>query len=110
MEQYKSLKRFNELNINKLREIYGKIRQNIIEPITIRRTRNDLENITEYKLDLAEQKIIFPQVKPPQKVEYLMDEKLNQLFHKTVFYLTDEDQLKYSCYQAIAGLNPEIQS
>jgi hypothetical protein len=33
-----------------------------------------------------------------------MDEKLNELFHKTVFYLTDEDKLKYSRYQAIAGL------
>lgn len=110
MEQYKCLKRFNELDVNKLREIYGKIRQNVIEPITIRRTRNDLENITEYKLDLAEQEIKFPQVEPPQKVEYLMDEQLNQLFHKTVFYLTDEDKLKYSRYQVIGGLNPEIQS
>jgi superfamily II DNA or RNA helicase len=38
-----------------------------------------------------------------------MDEKLNELFHKTVFYLTDEDKLKYSRYQAIAGLKQEIQ-
>jgi superfamily II DNA/RNA helicase len=110
MEQYKSLKRFDKLDVNKLREIYGKIRKNIIEPITIRRTRTDLENIAEYKLDLAEQKIKFPKVEPPQKVEYLMDEKLNELFHKTVFYLIDEARIKYSRYQAIAGLNPEIQS
>jgi superfamily II DNA/RNA helicase/HKD family nuclease len=110
MEQYKSLKRFEELDVNKLREIYGKIRKNVIEPITIRRTRTDLENIAEYKLDLAEQEINFPKVEPPQKVEYLMDEKLNELFHKTVFYLIDEARIKYSRYQAIAGLNPEIQS
>ena len=110
MEQYKSLKRFEELDVNKLRDIYGKIRKNIIEPITIRRTRTDLENIAEYKLDLIAQEINFPKVEPPQKVEYLMDEKLNELFYKTVFYLTDEAQLKYSRYQAIAGLNPEIQS
>lgn len=38
-----------------------------------------------------------------------MDEKLNELFHKTVFYLTDEDKLKYSRYQAIAGLKQDIQ-
>ena len=38
-----------------------------------------------------------------------MDEKLNELFHKTVFYLTDEDKLKYSRYQAIAGLKQNIQ-
>jgi superfamily II DNA/RNA helicase len=110
MEQYKSLKRFEELDVNKLRRIYGEIRTKVIEPITIRRTRTDLENIIEYKLDLAAQGIIFPQVEPPQKVEYLMDEKLNELFHKTVICLTGKEQLTYSRYQAIAGLNPEIQS
>jgi superfamily II DNA or RNA helicase len=107
MEKYKTLKRFDELDITKLREIYGKIRKNIIEPITIRRTRTDLENIDEYKLDLQEQGIIFPKVEPPKKIEYVMDEKLNSLFHKTVFYLTDEDKLSYSRYQAIAGLKLE---
>jgi superfamily II DNA/RNA helicase len=110
MEQYKTLKRFDELDVNKLRTIYGKIRKNVIEPITIRRTRTDLENISEYKADLAEQGIQFPKVEPPKKVEYIMDEKLNMLFHKTVFYLTDENKLKYSRYQAIAGLNLEIQN
>ena len=57
MEQYKTLKRFDELDVNKLRTIYGKIRKNVIEPITIRRTRTDLENIPEYKIDLDEQGI-----------------------------------------------------
>lgn len=109
MEQYKSLKRFDELDVNKLREIYGKIRKNVIEPITIRRTRADLENIPDYKADIAAQGIVFPKVDPPKKVEYILDEKLNELFYKTVFYLTDSDKLKYSRYQAIAGLKPEIQ-
>jgi superfamily II DNA or RNA helicase len=109
MEQYKTLKRFDELDVHKLRTIYGKIRKSVIEPITIRRTRTDLENISEYKIDLKEQGIKFPKVEPPKKVEYLLDEKLNELFHKTVFYLTDEDKLKYSRYQAIAGLKQEIQ-
>lgn len=115
MEQYKTLKRFDELDVNKLRTIYGKIRKNVIEPITIRRTRTDLENIPEYKIDLDEQGIKFPKVDPPKKVEYLMDEKLNELFHKTVSYLTDKDSndeliyIKYKRYQAISGLNKEVQ-
>ena len=110
MEEYKNLKRFDQLDVDKLRTIYAKIRKNVIEPITIRRTRTDLENIPEYKIDLEEQGIKFPKVEPPKKVEYLMDEKLNELFHKTVFYLTDEDKLKYSRYQAIAGLKQDIQN
>jgi hypothetical protein len=43
------LKRFEELDVNKLRMIYGEIRSKVIEPITIRRTRTDLENIREVK-------------------------------------------------------------
>lgn len=107
-EQYKILKRFDKLDVDKLREIYGKIRKNIIEPITIRRTRTDLEQIEEYKLDIQKQGIKFPIVEPPKKVEYVMDEELNELFYKTVFYLTDEEKLSYSRYQAIAGLKPEV--
>lgn len=115
MEEYKTLKRFDELDVNKLRTIYGKIRKTIIEPITIRRTRTDLENIPEYKIDLDEQGIKFPKVEPPKKVEYLMDEKLNELFYKTVSYLTDKDSndeliyIKYKRYQAIAGLKLDMQ-
>ncbi len=116
MEQYKKLKRFEKLDIDTLREIYGKIRKNVIEPITIRRTRTDLENIPEYKIDLDEQGIKFPKVEPPKKVEYLMNEKLNKLFHKTVSYLTDKDSdnvltfIKYKRYQAISGLIEDVQN
>jgi len=109
MEQYKELKRFNELDVNKLREIYGKIRKHVIQPITVRRTRKDLEDNDDYKLDLEAQGIKFPKVEPPRKVEYVMDDKLNTLFHTTVFYLTNENKLSYSRYQAIAGLHPDIQ-
>jgi len=109
IEEYKMLKRFDDkLDIEKLRNIYGKIRKNVIEPITIRRTRKDLENIEEYKADLEEQGIIFPKVEPPKKIEYVMNQKLNELFYKTVFYLIDEDKLTYARYKAIAGLKPEI--
>ena len=110
MEQYKTLKHYDQLDVNKLRAIYSKIRKNIIEPITIRRTRTDLENIKEYKADLEEQGIKFPKVEPPKKIEYVMDQKLNELFYKTVFYLTDADKLTYARYQAIAGLKQEIQN
>ncbi|NLK47742.1 MAG: helicase [Bacteroidales bacterium] len=116
MEQYKSLKKYDELDVNKLRDIYGKIRKNVIEPITIRRTRKDLDNIDEYKKDLEDQGIKFPKVNPPKKVQYILDEKLNKLFYKTVEYLTKEDEDKksvyitYTRYQAIAELKEEVQN
>lgn len=108
IERYKKLKRFDEPDIDELRKIYGTIRKNVIAPITIRRTRTDLENIKEYKADLEEQGIKFPKVEPPQKIEYEMNQELNKLFYKTVFYLIDPDKLNYTRYQAIAGLKPEV--
>lgn len=131
MEQYKNLKRYDELDVDKLREIYGKIRKNVIEPITIRRTRTDLENIPDYKEDIASQGIVFPTVNPPKKVEYILDQELNYLFSKTIYIITDFskevskkmkeiefgkslgltefDKLKYNRYQAIYGLKEKIQ-
>lgn len=108
IEQFKTLKRSDELDLNKLREIFGKIRKNVIEPITIRRTRKDLENIPEYLSDLKRQGICFPKVEPPIKIEYVMDQELNELFYKTVSYLTNEDKISYARYQVIAWLKPEI--
>ena len=110
VEEYKKLKMYEELDIDKLREIYGKIRKNIVEPITVRRTRTDIENNDDYKKDIEEQNIIFPTVNPPVKIEYIMNEKLNELFHRTVFYLTDSDKILYYRYQAIYGLKQEIQN
>ncbi len=109
IEEYRTLKLFDNLDVDKLRNIYNKIRTNIIEPITIRRTRRDIENIKEYKNDIIKQNIIFPKVNPPQKIEYVLDKKLNELFYQTVSYLTDVDKIHYNRYQAIFGLKPEIQ-
>lgn len=109
IRKYKELKRDDALDVEQLREMYADIRKNIIQPITIRRSRTDLENIPAYKLDLAEQGITFPKVNPPKKVEYQMDAALSALFFKTVDYLTDPTKLSYARYQAIASLKPDSQ-
>lgn len=108
--EYKSLIKAKEIDLYKLRKIYGDIRKNVVEPITVRRTRKDIENNDDYKNDIIQQGIVFPEVKPPEKVEYFLDENLNQLFYNTVFYLTDPDKIKYYRYQAIFGLKENIQS
>lgn len=109
ISNYKDLKREDALDVEKLRDIYADIRKNIIQPITIRRSRTDLESIPAYKQDLEEQGIVFPKVNPPKKVEYFMDAALSALFLKTVDYLTDPTKLTYARYQAVASLKPEYQ-
>lgn len=116
MEEYKRLKRYDKLDVNKLREMYARIRKNVIQPITIRRTRTDLENIKEYQADLLAQGIRFPKVQPPKKIEYFMDQELNELFYKTISYLTEKEEdgeseyIRYKRYQAISGLKEEVQN
>jgi len=129
MEKYKELKRNNELDVDELRKIYEVIREKIIKPITIRRSRTDLNSVKAYRDDLAEQGIVFPTVLAPSKLEYQMDNDLNNLFVKTIFYLIgfsnipekrkkeleiakalgvgEDDFLSYNRYQAIAGLLEE---
>ncbi len=110
IKSYKELKRTEELDMIKLKSIYAEIRKYIIEPITIRRTRTDLENIPAYKADLDLQGIKFPKVGAPIVIGYAMNHELNELFEMTILYLVKPDKLKYSRYQAIAGLKPEIQA
>jgi len=109
IEEYKKIKNADNLdkdNINKLRNIYKNIRKNVIEPITIRRTRKDLENTKDYMEDLKIQNIVFPKLHAPQKKEYFLNPPLAVLFEKTVEYLVDK--LNYKRYQAIAFLNLDI--
>jgi superfamily II DNA/RNA helicase len=115
-EKYKQLRRDSHLDIRKLKNIYDKIRDKVIEPLVIRRTRTDILNNPEYLKDIEEQGIIFPTINPPNAVMYEFDDRLSQLFDHTVTYLTgfdeygnEADGLEYYRYRAIEFLMPEHQ-
>lgn len=87
--------------------IYERIRQKVIEPLTVRRTRTDLNDNEEYKKDLDNQGIIFPSVNKPEKIFYQLDDQLDTLYDKTIEYLSDPTNgLTYNRYQAIKFLKP----
>ncbi len=86
-------------------EIYHEIREHIIVPVTIRRTRTDLEEYGQYQDDLKKQGVSFPKVKKPQKIFYQLDDHLNELYDETIHCLSSK--ITYYRYQAIALLNPE---
>lgn len=96
-------------NIKKLREIYSLIRNSVLEPITVRRTRTDVVNYPDYLKDIEEQGIKFPQIADPKAIVYQMDEELDALFHKTIRYLVNGKKIGYYRYQAINELLPEVQ-
>jgi superfamily II DNA/RNA helicase len=103
--EYKKLKSESKLDIEELKKLYEEIREKVIKPVTVRRTRRDIEETKRFAKDVKE----FPKVQKPIKIEYQLDEQLSKLFDRTLTYLIGEGGLSYSRYQAIANLRPDIQ-
>lgn len=113
-DQYKKLSSETNLNIKKLKTLFQKLRDDVIEPLVIRRTRTDIENNTAYLEDLESQGIVFPKVDDPIPLYYYLDNELTILFLDTVSLITgvDEDGSKieglgYYRYRAIEFLSKE---
>ena len=110
-EEYDKLKKDRVLNVKKVKAIFDKIRDKVVEPLVIRRTRTDILNNPEYLKDIKEQGIEFPDINPPNQVNYEFDDNLSLLFDRTITLLTGLDEngkevggLGYYRYRAIEYL------
>lgn len=99
-------------------DIYEKIRSNVIDKITIRRTRNNILNDPDYRADIRSQGIVFPDILPPNELEYRMSAATNNRFYETLKQLTDGKSernpggtgLDYARYRAVEFLKPEYRN
>jgi len=93
----------------RVKVIYERIRTKVISAVTVRRTRNDLMEHDDYKLDLEAQGIIFPKIEPPRKILYQLPPALEDLYDRTMHLLsrTDGEGLTYNRYRAIGFLKEE---
>jgi superfamily II DNA or RNA helicase len=98
-----------EVARQKVKGIYELIRTKIISEVTVRRTRNDLKEHDDYKLDLETQGVVFPQIVPPRKILYPLSPALEALYDRTMLLLSrmDGNGLTYNRYRAIGFLKPE---
>ncbi|RCW36783.1 helicase-related protein [Marinilabilia salmonicolor] len=93
---------------NGVKYIYESIRNKVIAPLTVRRTRTDLRAHKQYWEDIMDQGILFPDIEKPKKILYKLDPTLEALYDKTMFFLSDSQEgLFYFRYQAIKYLVPE---
>lgn len=113
-DQYKKLSSEKKLNIKKLKQLFQKLRDDVVEPLVIRRTRTDLETNEDYLADMKEQGLSFPKVSDPIAIKYELDEELTKLFLDTVSLITGMDEvgneaegLGYYRYRAIEFLAKE---
>ncbi len=107
IDRYDKLKK--EANISVVQEevkaIYEDIREKVIKPLTIRRTRTDLKIHELYSEDLGSQGIVFPDIEKPRKIFYQLDRELEELYDHTMHMLSHETEgIRYYRYQAIKFL------
>ena len=102
VKEFKKLKKEPEIDLAKFKKLAEQVRDRIIKPLTVRRTRTDIESISRYNKDIGD----FPKVERPVESRYELNEHLADLFEKAMTILTKD--LTYARYQAIAYLKPEI--
>jgi superfamily II DNA/RNA helicase/HKD family nuclease len=91
-----------------VKTIYDEIRNKVIEPLTVRRTRTDLKINEQYAKDLEDQQIRFPDVQIPEKILYQLEPHLEQLYDETMRFLSHPTLgLTYNRYRAIGFLKPD---
>lgn len=107
IDRYDKLKNEPNLSVvqSVVKEIYADIREKVIKPLTIRRTRTDLKIHSLYSEDLKEQGIVFPDIEKPRKIFYQLDEGLEELYDQTMKLLSHPvEGIQYYRYQAIKFL------
>lgn len=91
-----------------VKEIYEEIRNKVLEPIIVRRTRTDIKNTPSYLEDIKEQGVTFPDIIPPKQILYQLNEEVNDLYDHTIKIVKDsKDGLSYYRYQAIKFMSDE---
>lgn len=90
--------------------IYERIRTRVISEIIVRRTRTDLHDNEDYRRDLEEQGIQFPQIERPRHILYPLTPELESLYDRTVQLLTTgtPTSLTYNRYRALTFLRADL--
>lgn len=100
--EFKKLKASPDYDLPSFKRLAEKVRNRIIKPITVRRTRTDIERVERYRKEVGH----FPKVAKPNQKKYELNEHLANLFEETMEHLVKD--LVYARYQAIAGLKENI--
>lgn len=79
-------------------EVTDDIRENILQYLMVRRTRNDIQKY--YSEDLKKQGIEFPKVNPPHAVYYEFNEKLDKIFDESLEIISQ--QLTFAKYMPLS--------
>ncbi len=100
--EFRKLRNNPDADIRDFKKLAEKVRDRVIKPLTVRRTRTDIESVSRYNKDVNG----FPKVERPVESRYELNEHLANLFERAMQTLDKE--LTYARYQVIAYLKPEV--
>ena len=87
-----------ELYLSVSKEISADIRENVLQYLMVRRTRNSIAKY--YKKDLKRNNMEFPDVKKPIPIYYEFDDYINEVFEETLELINNN--LKYAKYRPLS--------
>ena len=100
--EFRKFRKQENFDIRQFKKLAERVRDRVIKPLTVRRTRTDIESVVRYNKDISG----FPKVANPIKKEYELNDHLANLFEDAMKTL--DKGLNYARYQAIAYLKPEV--
>jgi superfamily II DNA/RNA helicase len=100
--EFRKMRQQENFDLKQFKKLAERVRDRVIKPLTVRRTRTDIESISRYNKDIHG----FPKVAKPIKKEYELNDHLANLFEEAMQTL--DKKLTYARYQAIAYLKPEV--
>lgn len=102
IKEFQQLRKDPNFDVTQFKKLAEHVRDRVIKPLTVRRTRTDIESVARYNKDVNG----FPKVERPNASSYELNERLADLFESAMQTLDKE--LTYARYQAIAYLKPEV--
>lgn len=102
IKEFQQLRKDPNFDVTQFKKLAEHVRDRVIKPLTVRRTRTDIESVARYNKDVNG----FPKVERPNASSYELNEHLADLFESAMQTLDKE--LTYARYQAIAYLKSEV--
>lgn len=99
--EFRKFRKQDDFDIKQFKKLAERVRDRVIKPLTVRRTRTDIESIPRYTKDVKG----FPKVADPIKKDYELNPHLASLFDDAMTIM--DKGLNYARYKAIAYLKPE---
>lgn len=93
-------------------ELYTRLRVEVLDKITVRRTRHNIQHNPDYAEDVKAQGIKFPDIKKPKAVKYDLDFATAALLFETLDIIsekTSKNKISYARYRAIEFIREDIQ-